>query len=119
MARICIVTPGQLGSNPRVAKEADALTAAGHQVHVVAIRQLALVEPRDLGVIAKADWSVERVAFDRPRIWKALRLRQMAAQAVFDFSASVSWLAARMAASSGAISMAKPRHSPERGSVVK
>ena len=44
MARICIVTPGALGSNPRVVKEADALVRAGHDVHVIATRSLAVVD---------------------------------------------------------------------------
>ena len=35
MGKICIVTPGHLAANPRVIKEADALTAAGHRVSVI------------------------------------------------------------------------------------
>jgi glycosyltransferase involved in cell wall biosynthesis len=35
MARICIVTAGHISSNPRVWKEADALSAAGHEVVVI------------------------------------------------------------------------------------
>jgi glycosyltransferase involved in cell wall biosynthesis len=35
MARICIVTPGHLGSNPRVVKEVEALLTAGHEVTVI------------------------------------------------------------------------------------
>jgi glycosyltransferase involved in cell wall biosynthesis len=38
MAQICIVTPGHLSTNPRVVKEAQALSAAGHQVSVIAGR---------------------------------------------------------------------------------
>lgn len=33
---ICIVTPGHPSKNPRLVKEADALTEAGYQVHVIA-----------------------------------------------------------------------------------
>lgn len=33
--RICIITPNHLSRNPRVVKEAEALAAAGHDVHVV------------------------------------------------------------------------------------
>ena len=35
MARICLISPGHLSTNPRLVKEALALKAAGHEVHVV------------------------------------------------------------------------------------
>ena len=35
MARICIVTVSNLYATPRVVKEADALSQAGHDVRVV------------------------------------------------------------------------------------
>jgi hypothetical protein len=35
MARICLITPGQLATNPRLVKEADALAAHGHDVVVI------------------------------------------------------------------------------------
>jgi glycosyltransferase involved in cell wall biosynthesis len=35
MARICLISPGHLTSNPRLVKEADALTEAGHEVTVI------------------------------------------------------------------------------------
>lgn len=35
MATICLISPGHLTSNPRLVKEADALTAAGHTVEVI------------------------------------------------------------------------------------
>lgn len=35
MATICLISPGHLVSNPRLVKEADALTAAGHTVRVI------------------------------------------------------------------------------------
>jgi glycosyltransferase involved in cell wall biosynthesis len=36
MVRICLITPGHLSTNPRIVKEADALTEAGHDVQVIA-----------------------------------------------------------------------------------
>lgn len=33
--KICLLTPGQPSTNPRLVKEADALTEAGYQVHVI------------------------------------------------------------------------------------
>jgi glycosyltransferase involved in cell wall biosynthesis len=36
MAKICLITPGHLSTNPRLVKEADALTEVGHDVRVIA-----------------------------------------------------------------------------------
>ena len=36
MARICLISPGHLSTNPRLVKEADALQSAGHDVQVIA-----------------------------------------------------------------------------------
>ncbi len=80
MARLCIITPGQLGSNPRTVKEADALSAAGHDVTVIATRVLDAVEPRDRAVMAAARWRVRRLDFSRPWRRRADRLLQLAAQ---------------------------------------
>ena len=64
--RICIITPGQIGSNPRVVKEADALVAAGHRVTVICTKVADFVEPRDQSIMAHARFSVRRLPFDRP-----------------------------------------------------
>ena len=80
--RICIITPSQLGSNPRVVKEANALCGAGHAVTVVCTRVAAFVEPRDQAVISAAQFLVRRLPFDRPNAWRIARLRQMAARAL-------------------------------------
>ena len=37
--RVAIVTPGQIGSNPRVVKEAQALQEAGYELSVIATRR--------------------------------------------------------------------------------
>lgn len=83
MARICIVTPGQLGSNPRVVKEAAALADAGHEVRVIATRVASFVEPRDQAILAHAAFTAERVSFDRRGYWLAQRLRQVIARRVW------------------------------------
>ena len=80
--RICVVTPGQLGSNPRVVKEANALCGAGHVVTVICTRVAAFVEPRDQAVISAAQFTVRRLSFDRPAAWRFARLQQMAARAL-------------------------------------
>lgn len=81
MARICIVTPGQLASNPRVVKEAAALNSAGHQVTTIATRVLDAVEARDRSVMQTAGWRTERIAFNRGWRWRLERLRQSLAAA--------------------------------------
>lgn len=80
MARICIVTPGQLGSNPRVVKEADALAEAGHDVTVICTKVADFVEPRDQSVMARCRFKVHRIAFDNRLAWRLARLPQMAAR---------------------------------------
>jgi glycosyltransferase involved in cell wall biosynthesis len=58
---VCILTPGQIGSNPRVVKEAQALHEAGCQVTVIATRILDLVEPRDQSLMQRIPWRLERI----------------------------------------------------------
>lgn len=95
MARICIVTSSALGSNPRVVKEAEALTAAGHAVHVIAVRVLDLVDARDADVLAGARWSCERIDLRSRLKWRLLRLAQKLSGA---FSPVTAPLARRAAA---------------------
>ena len=61
---ICLVTSGNVGSNPRIVKEADALHAAGATVHVIAMSapQLLHVQQRDDAVVDGAAWASTRVA---------------------------------------------------------
>ncbi len=59
--RICLITPGHLASTPRIVKEAEALTAAGYDVHLVASSHYAPVEPLDRAVLARATWQTTRV----------------------------------------------------------
>jgi glycosyltransferase involved in cell wall biosynthesis len=94
MARICIVTPMPVGSNPRVVKEADALAAAGFDVRVVATKVLDLVEPRDQAILADARYPIERVAFNDRFVWLQERLRQAAWRKLFA-AAAVPALAVR------------------------
>jgi hypothetical protein len=80
VARICIITPGALGSNPRVVKEAGALHDQGHSVHVISTRTLDLVEERDADVLRTALWSSERIDLRSRWTWRARRMGQIAAQ---------------------------------------
>jgi glycosyltransferase involved in cell wall biosynthesis len=82
--RICIVTPGALGSNPRVVKEAQALQAAGNDVTVISTRTLADVDRRDEAVLAAAAWSACRLDFrSRGNAWRLRRALQTSYQLGF------------------------------------
>ena len=69
---VCIVTPGHIGSNPRVVKEADALHEAGHEVSVIATRVLDLVEPLDQALMRRIPWRLERIDM-RSAVRRSLR----------------------------------------------
>jgi glycosyltransferase involved in cell wall biosynthesis len=60
-ARVCLVAPGNLASNPRVVKEADALHAAGFCVRVVAGDTMANCRELDRSILARAPWPAVRV----------------------------------------------------------
>ena len=80
---VCIVTPGALGSNPRVVKEADALHAAGFDVHVICVKPTPELEFRDVDVLDRAAWTTHRIDLLRPGVWPRERARQLAARALF------------------------------------
>lgn len=84
---VCIVTTGQPSSNPRAVKEADALTAAGYQVHMVGAHWAAWADGTDPGLLAERKWTVELVkwrAGEAPfRYWHT-RLRHHAARTLID-----------------------------------
>lgn len=81
--RICIVTPGQIGSNPRVVKEADALHAAGYDVSVVAIKAMDIVEPRDRALMQRIPWALRRVDLGSRWEWRTRRAVQIAARCFY------------------------------------
>jgi glycosyltransferase involved in cell wall biosynthesis len=54
--RICLVSPSHVASNPRLVKEADALQAAGHDVHVVAHRYFPSLDEQDSAIYSAARW---------------------------------------------------------------
>lgn len=55
--RICIVSSGCLSTGPRVVKEADALSAAGHDVHVVVCHWMPGQAEWDARLAAHKSWS--------------------------------------------------------------
>jgi glycosyltransferase involved in cell wall biosynthesis len=91
MARICIVTPAPLGSNPRVVKEADALAEAGHEVLVVSTRVLDEVDRRDDEVLKHARWESRRIDLRR-RLGRApLRLLQAGMRSAHRLTGPALW----------------------------
>lgn len=78
--RIVIVTPGQLGSNPRVVKEAVALQQAGFDVEVIATQVANFVEDRDQSILAKVPFRVTRIDFGSRRTRVPERIFQAVAR---------------------------------------
>lgn len=58
---VCIVSPGNLASNPRILKEADALHGAGYDVTVIVCDYNETLRQADDEIEAAAPWKVMRV----------------------------------------------------------
>jgi glycosyltransferase involved in cell wall biosynthesis len=68
--RICLISPGHLSTNPRLVKEATALTSAGHGVSIVCGCYTSWGRSTDAQLINSA-WHVKQVAFgpvEAPRL---------------------------------------------------
>ena len=61
-AHVCLVSPGHLSTNPRLVKEARALSAAGYKVSIVCGRYSAWGREQDKS-LAEARWSLSHVPF--------------------------------------------------------
>ncbi len=61
---ICLVSPGNLASNPRLLKEADALHEAGHAVTAVVCRYTEELRSFDDAIAAEVPWQVVSVRRD-------------------------------------------------------
>lgn len=77
--RICLVTPGQPSTNPRLVKEAGALAGVGYDVQVVACKYQEWADEVD-GAFKDRDWTVTWLHYgpmaSRPRdFWQRLRRR--------------------------------------------
>jgi glycosyltransferase involved in cell wall biosynthesis len=62
LGAVCIVSPGNLASNPRVLKEGDALHEAGYAVTAVVCDYTEALRPFDDEIAARVPWQVLRVA---------------------------------------------------------
>lgn len=74
--RICIVTNAPISQNPRVVKEADALSAAGHDVTVLFAQHVEWSRPFDQTIMAKAAWRAHAVEV-WPGGWRRAFLRNV------------------------------------------
>lgn len=63
-ARICIITSAPICCNPRVVKEADALSAAGFKVRVVASQHVPWVVEWDEQMMKGRTWELDAVKWD-------------------------------------------------------
>lgn len=80
MARICLISPGHLTSNPRLVKEADALTEAGHEVTVISGWSFPPHQAEDQRFESRPWAHYRRVTFGalatpQRRFWQRLRQR--------------------------------------------
>lgn len=90
--RVCILTPGQIGSNPRVVKEAQALHDAGFDATVIATRMLDRIELRDQSIMRNAPWRLRRVDLTSKWRWKARRVVQLGLRGGY-MASKAAWLA--------------------------
>jgi hypothetical protein len=68
VSRVCLVTPGHLGSNPRIVKEANALSAAGYDVTVVYCESHRPAIERDRSILKNAQWKTKRFSIFSNRL---------------------------------------------------
>ena len=70
---IVLVTPGQPSVNPRIVKEADALSAAGHQVTVLYSFWIDWAQKADKNIVENAVWKHQIIGGnperDKLRFW--------------------------------------------------
>lgn len=79
-SRICLISPGHVGSNPRIVKEAMSLQAAGYQVRVVAGDYMAEVRPLDTEILSAAEWSWVKVGLGSRPSYLGRRILQESAR---------------------------------------
>ena len=78
-SRICLITPGQLALNPRLVKEADALSAAGYEVSVICTSYLDWAMQHDAS-FEREPWQIAaRIPFG-PLAPSGIRIKQVIRQ---------------------------------------
>lgn len=78
--KICLITPNHIATNPRLVKEAAALSQAGYQVHLVFTQHVKEVVEEDFKILAQypcwtfqtLDWTGARPRSRFARLWASL-----------------------------------------------
>jgi glycosyltransferase involved in cell wall biosynthesis len=96
--RFCLVTTHHLCNNPRLVKEADTLSTAGHDVRVVWLDARADLRARDDQLTATRRWRLHPVATARLGVrgwigWAADGIRRKLARRLSDAGIGGRWLA--------------------------
>jgi glycosyltransferase involved in cell wall biosynthesis len=80
MAKICLLGHGQPSTNPRMVRDASAITAAGHQVTVITPSFMSNWVPHDTKIVEKAQWKFIPIDFTNSstaqRKWNYIRFRR-------------------------------------------
>lgn len=94
MSKVCLISPGHLGSNPRLVKEADALAEAGYEVQVIYGDSYPPARIRDAALIAHAKWKATAIPLKASRgRYIGRRLKQRSVRFLFRTGWRSSWLA--------------------------
>ena len=83
--RICIITSEHLAANPRVVKEADALSEAGNDVRVVACQWMDWAQREDARLRVSRKWRCEIIDYSResdPELFWRSRFRHYIARQI-------------------------------------
>jgi glycosyltransferase involved in cell wall biosynthesis len=86
--RICLISPGHVASNPRLVKEANALSAAGYQVRVIAGDYMEEIRLLDETLLSEASWSSVRVKLGTKVAYSLRKIKQKLAQII----AATGWI---------------------------
>lgn len=92
--RVCLLTPGQPSTNPRLVKEADALAAAGFDVTVVYAYWVDWASQADADLLKSRRWSHARVGGapgERPLRYWFTRLRHGLSRRVYGRALGRPW----------------------------
>jgi glycosyltransferase involved in cell wall biosynthesis len=85
---VCLVSPGLPSSNPRLVKEAGALSAAGYRVHCVVGDYATPLRDHDAEIIAATGATMERVPLGSRSWYRWRRLLQRGCHGIARFSSS-------------------------------
>ena len=81
---IALISPGHLGTNPRLVKEADALYEAGYQVHVISCDYFPDARKWDQEIRSERNWKWSYIPWKPTRLRYAYRrIKQICARQLF------------------------------------